>query len=160
MQQWLSYDLLNPITKLVLQKSDASLVPLKQFSNKLKTPPCDLRLINMRTMQNKNEEPLRKDVGLVIHRVPYEDCPSAPFVQLTSYVLDKCKNLPNDNFTFEDLFDFLASSPSSTNSQSIKKISNTYLTLVHKENSNNLDKSLPIEHFVQPMQIEAFRIEF
>jgi len=162
MQQWLSHDLLNPINKLVLQKADAVSVPLKEFSNKFKTPPCDLRLVNMRTMQNKNEEPLRKDVGLIIHRVPYEDCSSVPYVELTSYVLDKCKNLPNDKFTFEDLFEFLATSPSSTstNNQSIKKISNTYLTLVHKEHSNRLDKSNAIVHFVQPMHIEAFRIEF
>ena len=74
--QLYSYDLLNPLVKLITSnrniKDGVELLSGKQVF------PCDLRLINMRTMQkevktsggDENESPMNNEVGLILHRIP------------------------------------------------------------------------------------------
>ena len=140
----------------------------------------------MRTMQKttSSEEPEQTEVGLILHRVPYEDCQSAPFVQLPSYVYNMCSSGVGGgadevdfNFSFGDFFQFFdrddesASSKQSPNrrsplvvSSTRMNISSSYLTLQRRRSeaspSAEIKHSDSILDFVQPMQIEAFRIGF
>jgi hypothetical protein len=129
--------------------------------------PCDLRLINMRTMQkevktgNEGEDvPMSNDIGLILRRIPYEDCPSAPFVQLSSTLLSECNNDNFNQFSFGDLFEFL----SEGGGVEIKTIENTLLTLhtpkVLRDEEEPVTSREFILNHVQPMQVEAFRVKF
>ena len=150
MLQLFSYDLLNPTLKLVLEKNnaenyDSALLPNRHF---LKKYPCDLRLINLRSMQTPNEEPLPNEVGLILHRIVYDDC-----VQHVSQTNNIC-TIENKILSFEDLFNFI-----SNKSNNNIDISHTYLTFSEKE-STKIQQKEPIIKYVQPMQIEAFRVKF
>jgi alpha-mannosidase II len=144
--QLLSYDMLNPILKLISEKINSDNVD-SVLSNRrfLKKHPCDLRLVNLRTMQTPNEEPIPNEVGLILHRIVYDDC------QHGSQINNVC-NLENKILSFEDLFNFV-------NKNDNIDISNTYLTFSAKDSSKVQQKE-PIIKYVQPMQIEAFRVKF
>jgi hypothetical protein len=162
--QLYSYDLLNPLVKLITPnrniKDSVELLSGKQVF------PCDLRLINMRTMQKEvktggeeEDSPMTNEVGLILHRIPYEDCPSAPFVQLSSTLLSECNNDNYNQFSFGDLFGFL-----SEGGVEIKTIENTLLTLntpkVLRDDEEPVTSREYILNHVQPMQVEAFRVKF
>ncbi len=166
MSSWLSNDLLYPVVKLLLYKSSVT-VQARKFSSK--KFPCDLHLVNMRTMQNENEEPLKNEVGLILHRNVYEDCPSAPFVQLSSYLVGECDNDEYSKFKFQDFFEFLDTKVLDQNKQDkliyeTMNVRQTILTLANLDNESRLTKQLKRSDYVlnsiQPMQIEAFRIKF
>jgi hypothetical protein len=158
MSQILSFDLTNSVTKLFLNNKEN--IKDLILSNKNKKYPCDLRLVNMRTMQTKHEKPMSDDVGLIFHRIVFEDCPSSPFVQLSSYYINQCGS--NDNkFSFDDFFEFYIRDQKIA--IQVTNVTHTYLTLQKKEidsqkiaikTSNNI-----LDH-LQPMQIEAFRVSF
>jgi hypothetical protein len=163
--QLYSYDLLNPLVKLITPnrniKDSVDLMSGKRVF------PCDLRLINMRTMQKEvktggegEDSPMSNEVGLILHRIPYEDCPSAPFVQLSSTLLSECNNDNYNQFSFGDLFGFL----SEGGGVEIKTIENTLLTLhtpkVLRDDEEPVTSKEYILNHVQPMQVEAFRVKF
>lgn len=152
MSQLMSFDLLNPVVKLV-QKTPTAVSAFKKFPSSKQSFPCDLRLVNMRSMQTGNEEPIPGHVGLILHRVAYEDCPSTPVVQLSSYLQSQCDGAHSNKFKFEDFFE---------PSQKGFSIANTYLTLGLKHKNENLlvNKNDAVLNFIQPMQIEAFRVNF
>jgi alpha-mannosidase II len=158
MSQLLSFDLINSITKMVLVGPNRAFKSELILSNKKKKYPCDLRLINLRTMQTQDEKPMQGDVGLIFHRVPYEDCPAAPFAQLSSYYISQCGSDDINQFSFDDFFEFF--SRNDTHSVKVNNIANTYLTL-QKKNSVSKSKfnSESIFNHLQPMQIEAFRVD-
>ncbi|CAF1039636.1 unnamed protein product [Brachionus calyciflorus] len=139
----MSYDLLNPIVKM-LAKSD-SVKSSRNFVNR--NQPCDLRLVNLRTMEGSNEEPLKKEVGLIVHRIPYDDCSTGNSVELSEYFKSECAN--SASVKFQDLF-------VETNDFKVKQ---AYLSLSEK-NSEFIKRDSLIYNFVQPMQIEAFRLQF
>ena len=159
MSQLLSFDLINSVTKMVLTNpSNRAFRSEFILSNKKKKYPCDLRLINLRTMQTQDEKPMQGDVGLIFHRVPYEDCPAAPFAQLSSYYISQCGSDDINQFSFDDFFEFFARND--THSIKVSNIVNTYLTLQKKTSgSQSKFNSESIIHHLQPMQIEAFRID-
>jgi hypothetical protein len=165
--QLYSYDLLNPLVKLITPnrniKDSVDLMSGKRMF------PCDLRLINMRTMQKEvktggeeeDDSPMSNEVGLILHRIPYEDCPSAPFVQLSSTLLSECNNDNYNQFSFGDLFGFLSEEGGGVE---IKTIENTLLTLhtpkVLRDDEEPVTSREYILNHVQPMQVEAFRVKF
>ena len=76
---------------------------------------------------------------------------------INSFVLSECTNENYNQFSFDDFFSF----KTSTN----MKITSTLLTLTPKlasseKDANLIGKSDPILNYVQPMQIEAFRVKF
>jgi alpha-mannosidase II len=153
MSTWMSHDLLYPVVKVVLANEDASI--MSRLSLTQKKYPCDLHLINMRTMQNgASEEPMPGLVGLILHRVTYEDCTSANSIQLSSYIQSDCNGDENSRFRFEDFFEFME--------KSVEKMSleNTLLTLAKNTTLNVLKKSDSVLNHIQPMHIEAYRVHF
>ena len=157
--QWLSYDLLNPLMKLIASNETPNepILDSIQFMSETKVFPCDLRLVNMRTMSaSESDEPETNKVGLIFHRVPYEDCPSAPFVQLSSTLLSQCNNDNYNQFSFGDLF--------KGKEIGQMKIESTLLTLhtpkVLADDEAPLTSKDFILNHVQPMQVEAFRVRF
>jgi alpha-mannosidase II len=165
--QLYSYDLLNPLVKLIT--SNRNVKDSVELLSGKRVFPCDLRLINMRTMQKEvktgggggegeDESPMSNEVGLILHRIPYEDCPSAPFVQLSSTLLSECNNDNYNQFSFGDLFGFLSEEVK------IKTIENTLLTLhtpkVLRDDEEPVTNGEFILNHVQPMQVEAFRVKF
>ena len=164
--QWMSFDLLNPVVKLALGQQTAEIVSEQHLVHKNRNLPCDLRLVNLRTMQTREEKPLPAQVGLIIHRVPYEDCPSAPIIQLSSYVHKQCDTEKDNQLTFGELFDFFGKAYETWSPKKPEislNISNTFLTLAPKNLINPktpISKADPIHNYVQPMQVEAFRITF
>lgn len=165
--QWTSYDLLNPVVKLVAKSSSTPslIMSNRSFLKKKKTFPCDLRLINMRSMQKYETSTAAKtdhafsinQVGLIFHRVAYEDCPSAPLVQLNSALLNECNNENYNEFSFGDLFSFV-------NTFESMRVESTLLTLHTPKILADDEQALTHKDFilshVQPMQIEAFRVKF
>lgn len=154
--QWYSFDLLNPIIKMVLNKKNTDIFEHKSFSNPSKKYPCDLRLLNLRTMQKNNIEPMSNEVGVLFHRIVYDDCQTS---QLSSYMQSQCSDQDQYNFSFEDFFHFLKP----YNTLDDLKIIHTYLTFTPK--SGDVTDKVPkksdyILSYIQPMQIEAFRINF
>ena len=157
MSQLLSSDLINSVTKMVLTSKESIKTDLI-LSNKNKKYPCDLRLVNIRTMQTRDEKPLANDVGLIFHRIVFEDCPSSPFAQLSSYYINQCSSDDNNQFSFDDFFDFFSRDDKST--LKVANITNTLLTLQRKSDSQSKLKTDNILDHLQPMQIEAYRINF
>lgn len=101
-------------------------------------------------MQNEREEPLTNDVGLILHRVVFNDCQET--LQNDNINGNICRN-DDKILSFQDLFEFTA-----TNSMDI---SNTFLTFAEKNiPSIKCEQKEPIVKYVQPMQIEAFRVKF
>ena len=166
MSQWLSFDLLNPVTKLILSNNQAKILPSVLLLSEKKRFPCDLRLVNMRSMQTNKEEPKPGEVGLILNRLVYEDCPSAPYVQLPSYVFTKCAN--DNNFNFEDYFDFFTRTLSQKGGfGSSINVTLTYLDFSSKRvdlNEDEMQMSIkntePLLNCIQPMNIEAFKVKF
>ena len=166
--QWISFELLNPSTTLILNNDQAKIHSKVNLLNEKKFP-CDLRLVNMRTMQTSSEEPKSGEVGLILHRLVYEDCPSSPFVQLPSYVFNKCASA--NNFNFDDYFSFVEMK---LKEKGVKEgflqglnVTSTYLDLIEKnidlseyDVQLNLKTNEPVLNSVQPMQIEAFKVKF
>ena len=117
-------------------------------------------------MQTRDEKPLPAEVGLILHRVPYEDCPSAPIIQLSSYVHKQCDIERDNQLTFGELFDFFGRAYEQYNPKTPDmklNITNTLLTLTPKNLINPkapISKADPVHNYVQPMQVEAFRITF
>ena len=163
MSQLLSFDLVNQVTKLHLSKPTEQIKNELILSNKNKKYPCDLRLVNMRTMQTKDERPQNKEVGLILHRIVFEDCPSSPYAQLSSYFINQCSS--DNQFTYEDLFEFFSRS-NEKETLKISNITNTYLTLQKRDEISSTSalyvkqKTDNILDHLQPMQIEAYRINF
>lgn len=162
MSQLLSFDLINQVTKLYLKNGEEKIKNDLVLSNKNKKYPCDLRLVNMRTMQTRDERPLANEVGLILHRIVFEDCPSSPYAQLSSYYINQCNS--DNQFNFEDFFEFFTRNDKTT--LKINNITNTYLTLQKRSDSLSAaslqlkQKTDNILDHLQPMQIEAYRINF
>ena len=140
----MSHELLNPIVKLV--SSSGSVRQSRTFVGQ--KMPCDLRLVNMRTMQTKNEEPVKNEVGLILHRIAYEDCSGSNAVEMSEYFKDVC--ISSENTKFEQLF-------VDAKTFSLKQ---TYLTLIEKNNNQVVKSDDLVFDFVEPMQIEAFMVKF
>ncbi|XP_067654229.1 alpha-mannosidase 2x-like isoform X1 [Haliotis asinina] len=103
--------------------------------------PCDLHLLNLRTMQNKDDSPELKYVprdtaALLLHRLAY-DC-SYPVIGLSCAA-------SNTKVTFENLFKDLK----------VENLVETSLTLMH--DYEELDPKAAIQ--VDPMEISAFRLK-
>lgn len=162
MATWLSQELLYPIIKLNLVSpdsfNDSTLLNERKIASS--SFPCDLHLVNMRTMQNKNEEPLKNELGLILHRAPYEDCPAAPYVQLPGFVHTQCGD--NNQFRFQDFFGYLNPDFDQDSVSILDKLSirRTLLTLNNQTTLEKLGKTDYILRSIQPMQIEAFRLTF
>jgi alpha-mannosidase II len=142
MLQTVSYELLNPTVKLVSERNMdvESMRKGREFLSKF---PCDLRLVNLRSMQNVNEEPLKNQVGLILHRIVRDDCKAA----------ESSLSCPNENkmLSFDDLFKEMAP---------VNEIESTYLTFSSKETVSLVSSKEVVLNHVQPMQIEAYRVHF
>ena len=164
--QWLSSSLLNPVHKLVPTKASSAQgdksATSRQFLDAAKYP-CDLRLLNMRTMQTSDEEPLSNQVGLLLHRLvdgghrPLGLYPNK-FVQ-EACQLDTAGHEASKAMSFQDLFADI-----SRQRQRPVRVESTWLTLAAKsaaeqDEATVLKEDLVLKH-VQPMQIEAFRLHY
>jgi alpha-mannosidase II len=146
----LSNGLLYPIVKLVVTNGNFEMVNEMAFSSK--KYPCDLHLVNMRSMQTQREEPRRNEVGLILHRMVYDDCSHA-FIGLPRYIMKNCMN--SLEFKFQDFFEFLGSAYKSM------RVSNRLLTFRKKRVSTSLiQKDDFVLKLIEPMQIEAFLVNF
>jgi alpha-mannosidase II len=169
MSQILATDLLNPILKLILVNSKAGeaegvvLESKKNFLNK--NVPCDLHLVNMRSMQSAKKETLEaasNEVALILHRYVYDDCSntqsatSSASIEPSNRIKAQCSSSTN-KFTFQDMFTYLDASV--LDGMQIKKAHLT-LTLNENENDATIQKTDLIFQYNQPMQIEAFRVYF
>jgi len=111
---------------------------------------------------NDNDiEPMENEVGLIFHRIPYEDCPSAPYVQLSSTLLSQCNNDNYNQFSFGDFFGFLSREESLGEKM---RVESTLLTLHTPKVLGDDEEAVTSKDFilnhVQPMQVEAFRVRF
>jgi len=161
MAQIMSNSLLNPLLKLNVKNDyQIAMNANRQFVDSLNVPPCDLHLVNLRTMQTDGEQPTKKEVSVIFHRMAYDDCNTPistqhAFVDSSSFIKYQCSN--ENNFSFKDFFSFL-------NNSSLK-VSNTFLTLTPKDVFTEDDfyfirSGDKIVKYVQPIHIEAFRINF
>ncbi|CAF0850007.1 unnamed protein product [Brachionus calyciflorus] len=141
----MSHDLLSPIVKMLSLsdsiKSSRNFVSQKQH--------CNLRLFNLRTLGGANEVPLKQEVGLILHRVPYHNCHDDYSIDIGDYYKNECDS--KKDLSFQDLF------IEAKNFQ-IKK---TYLSLRERENDLDLVKKEDfVFNLVKPMEIKAFRVKF
>lgn len=158
LSQKLSFNLINPIIKLVSNQPDKDNAEIKLKNINLTTRksfPCDLRLVNLRTMQKKNEQPLENEVGLILHRIAHAECPSNQAVKENNFIKNQCSS-GFSKLSFIEFFEYFIE----TGSFNELKISSTYLTLQNKETSKNkiVDPNDMILSHIQPMQIEAFKV--
>ncbi|KAK7474038.1 hypothetical protein BaRGS_00034701, partial [Batillaria attramentaria] len=111
-----------------------SLAPMRQDL------PCEIHLLNLRTMQNKDDNPNlkfipRESTALLLHHQG-SDC---------SFPLHSVSCRPNDGkVTFSDLFRDLT----------LKDIHETSLTLMH----DHEEVLASAQHLVPPMEIKTFRV--
>jgi alpha-mannosidase II len=148
MHSWLSNELLYPVVKLLHTNSDHETVNEMSFSSK--KYPCDLHLVNMRTMQTESEEPKKNEVGLMLHRMVYDDCPNS-FLHLSSFFYYECKF--SNKYQFEDFFAFVGYQTSSL------VVKSTLLTL-NNYTSTLINKYDDIISRLEPMHINAFLVNF
>lgn len=150
--QTVSFNLISPVAKLILQNKIELVKDIKLDGQK--KYPCDLRLVNMRTLQTADEKPEPNEIGLILHRIAHEEC--SPVVESTNYIQSQCASSSGSgSVSFSDFF-----SGSSSGSSMDMKISSAYLTMRTKEGKEEKrieGKELVVAH-VQPMQIEAFKI--
>lgn len=128
--QLASFDLVHPVIRLLPASSGD--IKAKSLSL-IKNPtdyPCYLRIINMRTMQNKN------DVGVIFHRLSYNCNPSEM----------KCSKM--NKFSYKDLF-----------TSKSEKIIKTNLDLVSNKNEVVLADDNIVD-YINPMEIESFKFSF
>jgi alpha-mannosidase II len=144
----LSNELLYPIVKLVVTHGNHEMTKEIRFSSK--EYPCDLHLVNMRTMQTRGEEPRKNEIGLILHRMAYDDCSDA-FIDLPRKNLD-CQLLDNKNFLFADFFSF-------------KRAQNNFSIFVESTFLNFAKKSIRtsvtgfVNDNIKPFNLEAFQIQ-
>lgn len=159
--QWLSFDLMNPIMKIVPANVRDKIVDSRNLLNDQMSYPCDMRLVNLRTMQTSDNQPKEREIGLIMHRVLYEDCPSAPYVKLPPGLITRCESEKSDDFSFRNFFDFFLAQQKKAE----LRIEKTFLTLTSKSSAASnqkfiIDNTDSMNSHVQPMQIEAFKINF
>jgi hypothetical protein len=153
---WMSNDLLYPLVKLIANFNSGGSALLAQRSFSRLNYPCDLHLLNLRSMQkDANEEPLSGEVGLILHRVNHDDCAAGSFIETLDFLNQYCSAQDASAYKFEDFFDFLGK-------DNLKKmvVKNTLLTLASNYSFTFSSKSDSIISRVQPMQVEAFRVVF
>lgn len=145
---WTSNDLMYPLVRLAHTKQDESIHMERKFAKK--EYPCDLHLINMRSMHDTDqEEPFKNEIGLILHRTVYhEECPTSSPVKISEFIQQECKS--REPFSFNDLFDFIDTSDLS--------ISHTLLNLAKNDSNTRPTSDDTILRYIQPMQIEAFRV--
>jgi alpha-mannosidase II len=134
------FDLQHPLTTLLPTLNDDGLAKLPTSLSLVDTSriaiPCDLRVLNIRTMQTQDEK-ASNSIGLIFHRLAY-NCEAT---------VSNCE--ANLKFSFKDLFSFT----------SIHVVKKTYLTFAsHDDEVVNGEKS--VIELVSPMEIQAFRLEF
>lgn len=117
-------------------------------------------LVNLRTFQDANEVPMSNQVGLILHRIAHEECSTGSAVQSTSYMNSQCSS--SSGFSFSDFFEFFSRMANGSNASSVNdmKISSTYLTLRDKDENVDVNPKELILKYVQPMQVEAFKVNF
>jgi alpha-mannosidase II len=149
LSQWLAYDLINPIIKMIAnQKINEKDINL--LTNPL---PCDIRLVNLRTMQTSSETPQKNSVGVILHRlINKNDCSDHESASAGNFIRKQCNK--NKKFSFKNFFQF--------KQYSSIDIKNTHLsfTLKAKDDDIVIREAEPIVNYVQPMQIEAFQVSF
>jgi alpha-mannosidase II len=141
----LSTNLLNPIIKIVSLSNETNFFRKKSFINQ--NIPCELKLINMRSMQsNKKNEPLKHEIGLILHRLISDDC------SFNNNSTKMCMNNGQEETSFSNLFQIF-------NTNSKLKVESTQLDL-GSTNSKRLTLKDTLNSLIQPMEIKAFKIKF
>ncbi len=148
---WISNDLLYPIVKLVLKQDNVSILGRRKFS--LKKYPCDLHLLNLRTMESRSEDSTKKEVGLILHRPHFGYGSSESFIKLPHYI--KNSECGGQEYSLGDFFCFL-----DEETQKNFVIKNTLLNMASNYSVKLISKSDRVLDRIQPMQIEAFRISY
>lgn len=117
--------------------------------------PCDIRVLNLRTMQTQNEQPSNL-VGVIMHRLAY-NCKSIELTAITGQN-NYCLNSPKSSqFSFNTLFSSISK---------MHEIKKTYLTFLSYNNSSSTNtddlirEDQSILELIQPMQLQAFQIIF
>jgi alpha-mannosidase II len=174
MAQIRANNLLHPVVKMALVDQSSVNVSHDRFSRNILDGkiPCDLHLVNMRTVHDEEERPLPGQVALIVRRHAHDDCRSREnFLSQTSYVQEtpsfhkECSSTSRGDFTFEDFFKtFIDQSMGNE-----MKVESTLLSLAsreaEKDDSNGVvaSKIRPSDNildFIQPMNIEAFKVTF
>lgn len=174
LSQIYSFHLLNPIIKMNNAgggklKSSESLMPVDV--------PCDLRVLNVRTMQKSVNEPKENNFGLVLHRLVanqlMSDCSSTQTAtvlvsELPRFYKQKCASNKSSLFTFIDLLSYFSQRLADANKRADVVVENTLLTLTslraeHVEVNKRLRErknAIKVLDLIEPMQIEAFIVTF
>ena len=163
---------MNPLLKLSHTQSATNLknqLALTSTNN----IPCDLRIVNIRTMQkNAQEEPKPNQVGLILHKLVFDDCstssPSsnAPFVELPKRLQEVClkaaqlnrQDASSEALQFRDIFKFLSDEFKLKYSL---EISRTHLSMGARSGDAKqfvVSEDEKVVSYLDPMSIEAFRI--
>jgi alpha-mannosidase II len=135
-----SFDLSNPLLILFLKSTLHSNPNLNLISPEFELP-CDLKLINMRTLHENSNEEVTNTIGFIFHRLAY-DC---------SFDSDVCKST-NSLRTFSNFFN-----PSKN--FKIKNLTNSHLTMTKDKHVFN-DYSFDLMDFIKPNEIESFKLSF
>lgn len=165
MSSWTSNDLLYPLVKLLVTQPSISIRPERKFAEK--QYPCDLHLVNFRTMQREQvtfngvEKPIIGQTALILHRLPYDENENCfnrrNTVKASTFYTDYCqlKNFFFANFEFKSFFDSFVNTAS-------MRVQSCLLNLNDRNSSSTtwLSKSDIVIDFIQPHQIEAFKIMF
>ena len=135
------FDLQHPLTALIPTVNDDTFSKLPTRLNLIETGnqmPCDVRVLNIRTMQTQDEK-ASNSIGLILHRIGF-NCESS---------VSSCDM--NSKFSLKDLFSFT----------SINEAKKTHLTFLNNpENTELVTDSKSFVELVAPMEIQAFRLVF
>ncbi len=136
------FNLLNPIVRLFYTSQVST--GLNKVFNLIPpeyTLPCDLRVINMRTLHETANEDVTNTIGFILQRLSY-DC---------SFDMNSSCTLANNLKTFGNLFP--------KHSLNIKHLTQNYLTLTKEKRSFN-DFNVNFLSYIGPNEIEAFKLTF
>ena len=152
--QILLNNMLHQLIKLRVMNSKPTQELNKHFIDPHLKPPCDIHLVNLRTMQNRFEEPLKDEVALIFHRFTDLNCPSNTYIHVENYLNEFCFKR---SFQFQDFFNSFLSR------RFLNRMISLPSTLTFSPEYSSTTQFLNtkyLETLIQPMQIEGIRVLF
>ncbi|XP_040914399.1 alpha-mannosidase 2 isoform X2 [Toxotes jaculatrix] len=132
-----------PVT--MVAPSDSRLPKLRPFHPLRSSLPCDIHLLNLRTLEDAQEaESPSQEVALLLHRKGF-DCSSAP------EPLPPCTWSAHEEVNLDDLFSPLQ----------FRSVRQSGLTLLREDDEPESARQQQLPHItrLRPMEINAYRVE-
>ena len=137
----MSWELLHPFRSMSLKTGQDVALKFHVSPLKQRTWPCDLRLLNLRSVQDRSKVEASDEVALLLHRVGY-DCASG---------LDRCIMSNCGKYAFNH-----NSRISITSLIAVREVKKASLSLQKQSRRFYANATITI----RPMEIEAFKIKF